>query len=88
MDPSDRDYAKDTEKGYRSLLQMNDSLLDRIFDQFPSIVEIQFAHYSRAVILHGLDADMQQIGHFSVRIPFCDQLKDFAFPLSENMVRI
>ena len=60
------------------LLQVNQSILYGCPSQTGDIMNIQFVHQIRPVLLNGSEADMQQIGDVVVGVTFGDQFEDFA----------
>ena len=60
-------------------LRLDNLVADRIEDQLTDRLNMQFVHYSGAVVINGSFADMEGSTNFFVAFAFSEQLNDFAF---------
>src|ERR1039458_7326726 len=58
-----------------------------VLGEFPPILQVEFLLNLFAVILDGLDAQMEGAGNFLGFPPLTDELKDFQFPIAESFDR-
>ena len=73
-------------RGDASALCLNNSVADRISHERGRRIEIEFAHGGGAVRFHRLQADVQKLPDFLVRMSFGDELDHAALSVGKNQL--
>ena len=67
-------------------VQVNQLLFNRILDDFPAVMEIEFAHHISLVRVNGLHAQQQMGRDVLYGAAVGKQFKHFSFPIGKEFV--